>query len=1301
MLGSVTDTLRDVLRVVVGETPVNPSQMDIDDKDGFGPIRSAQQSHSDTRLDFTKTQSVRCVTEVCMAFLAVVPILQSTSGEPTRDRDLVDLMLCAKDRQECFLIVFPTFLDRVRQRTLNLTVSNFDHFLDHIEELLKTYAYARSERAQLLVIQFLDSTLRIWVDNGVVNSGVGIKVRALCKWLSRALSKEKLGSWRVRDSLARFLDRYIARDPWESAWSTSGEDETKQEKHDRLKLQPFFLLPMLGADVDIRVRFRAAVINAHLFSVIRVSNVPPINLYKKISDWYTTDVDEYVLILYNLSRFHPDINMYHSYERMLTRILSLGNIMVISSAVRRGPYWHLLEASLYNPGYSHHIEAILRGVSERMGLATFSVLFEAYASQFAYSLRVGNYDFLKLPAQLLGYSDRKTGARVNFQAFTPTNIVTVDSTPPTDIHGQNLFEAHCKVVDKPVKEGIRDCFGDIIGFQITSSICQDLNIPTDVLEALIRNKTLNDDDPETFTQSLQRSADRIVASVLRKVADQDLSHNGRIFNTLGEWDISGRTVRTFHALVCHRRADDFETHEPNLPFFETAIILRALDWITVRIPITDTKAITYHVLHELFAAIQDSPLVNEQFRLINGMCIWIACHYSDFDNATLLYTLVHGAAALLAQSDLARAAQSMLEWAFGRYLKTMTKDPRFPDILVRVCCLAYDYASKTQDAALAKLGDELLLWFDAQVVELCRIPNLRDQILRTLPAWPHQPSAELLEMCENVDSESLSAVLNDSRISSNKFRLVGRLRDRAVHHDYDETRFSKVDFWRLKECIPPAEHLHDEDIQAFAVLLATQKGNIDGFATESNASSARSIHRRSISRIKDAGDATTPKNAIVIALLTMLDGNAASQVHIAYRTLRLLMSTSEDLHLQKWPSEHRLALEYLQEFPQTPENRLPPDTNKLLTSEAYINAARDFPRWISLIATLLSDTLATIDAFYAQLASILQSDISFAEQILPILVHTLMFANAGASDNTYGVLLSNYFTSILLLDRISIHCVRSVVDIMLHLRNFSPPSKDALAYEKWLDIDFTLLARNAIVCGAYTTALLFLELATEYKGVSATNDPASEQILFDIYSHIDEPDGFYGIQTNDLHRFLIRRFHHEHQWEKAFRFHGAALEAGNANASETGGLLQSFHSFGFDHLAIGTLQGSSFGIGSTVDTSDMSYKLGWRTETWDLPIQTVEQTPGASLYLALRAIYRERDPRAVDVAVRHAFSVEIERLRTLGAENLTEIRDVSRNLMCLGQITQWRESSFQSQLKSKKLGIKELASFTEIDSKFQ
>jgi len=367
--------------------------------------------------------------------------------------------------------------------------------------------------------------------------------------------------------------------------------------------------------------------------------------------------------------------------------------------------------------------------------------------------------------------------------------------------------------------------------------------------------------------------------------------------------------------------------------------------------------------------------------------------------------------------------------------------------------------------------------------------------------------------------------------------------------------------------------------------------------------------------------------------------------------------------------------------------------------------AQDFKAWITTFATLLCDILADHNPFYSRLPPILQTDSDFAEQVTPILVHILLSTSVGddTTNETPRVILSEFLSRILNLPTSDVSSLRAVVNIVLHLRHSQPPQpNDELAYDKWLDLDFMLLSKSAILSGAYTTALLFHELALEYSNPDASSSSSAdaENILFEIYSHIEEPDGFYGIKTRDLHHFLLKRFHHEHQWEKAFKFHGAALEARSQGGVDTEGVLHSLYSFGFDTLALSVQQNVFDASNLGVTSSNMVYHLGWRTETWDLPDQASSSGSGVALYNALRAVSRERDTQAVDTIVRKALIDEMERFRVLGDEDLVGIREVARNVMCLSQVNLLRVD-LQECLKSGMLDPALWSRFAEIDGNFE
>lgn len=948
---------------------------------------------------------------------------------------------------------------------------------------------------------------------------------------------------------------------------------------------------------------------------------------------------------------------------------------------------------MYSASYSNHTEAVLIEVSARLGLKSLSVLFEAYASQLAFSILKARIDFLRLPPHLLGYRDRRQCAEAAFRAFTPTNILTT---------GQKQFEGHCKVIQKSVSDGLRDCFGDIVGIQIVMWFDEHPDGSEDALERCLKQKTQNE---TTFDTLMKDNLDGIVASILRTLGEQDFDKHGPIFLALQSYDSTGRATHTFQALSKYRSLDNFETHTPNLPAFPATSLLRSLTWLLLRVPADPQdiipQATTYHVIHNLLADLHKTPFLNEQLRIINALSLWISIRSIDFEEATILYALVHGATLLLAQSDLARSAQSVLEWAFNYYRKMKIKDLRLPNALIRIASLANDYSLNSHDKLVADMGTELLTWINEQMLLFSKGKTFTSVMLKALSAWPNQPCSELSQLYNSVSAENVSAVLSEPGATSNRFRLVRRLRDHAVSEKYKQTFFAKTDFWWLKEFIPSLDRLQEEDVKAFAELLVLNHGQIVTLGTEQPV--VHSIRHEHITKIVKRRSTEDPaiiaRKSIILGLLMMLQGDSPSHVHTAYTTLRLFMAALPEGIISILSPEYQTELKFLQEYRHPPTTRPTRDFEELTKSESYLTATKDFSQWIGMFTVLLSDILSVEDATFAQLTSILKVDVSFANQLLPILVHRLLQVEIrdgnGVSQVSYRTVLSEYFTSILSYDQANIRCLCSVIDVVLYLRYFFPRPQDALSNNKWLEVDFLLLSRKAILCGLFTTALLFLELASEDALVEAAT---AEQILYEIYTHIDEPDGFYGIKTQNLHQFLIKRFHHEKQWEKAFRFHGAALEANNRRLGEGEGLIQSFHSFGFNHLAIDTMQ--NLHSSTEASSTSMTYRLGWRTETWDLPYHE-EHVAGGPLYSSLRAVYRERDPNVVDGTVRSALSQDLSRLRALGSENVAEIREVARDLMCLSQVAKWRSTVIQGQLESRNVDLGRWTELTHIGEGFE
>ena len=607
------------------------------------------------------------------------------------------------------------------------------------------------------------------------------------------------------------------------------------------------------------------------------------------------------------------------------------------------------------------------------------------------------------------------------------------------------------------------------------------------------------------------------------------------------------------------------------------------------------------------------------------------------------------------------------------------------EALLRIARAAHDYSQGTMEDT-AQLGSQLIEWAEEVATSLVKHRSLSSAVRTALLAWPRDLPQQLQNLVKEPSLRDLQTILSDERISSNKFRMVRQIHALAQAGLYEEDSFSRHDFWRLRQYIPSRDSLNGEELQAFVSLLVSQRGQINGLDRETTPRHTACV-RYLQQRKKDskAEQSLLARKAIISSLFALLGDPSAPQVHLAFTTLRALATvTLGDLAGSNgWPIEHLAELKLLQAYTHQHNVRIVPDLSQLLESDNATRLSEDYPQWVTSFATSLSDVLSAHDPFYGPLALILETDDRFAEQILPILVHIYLYTDTARMDDSSAKardIISVYFSKLLSLSTSSTACRKTIVDIVLHLREWPPPDfRDPLAYDKWLSVDFIVLSQNAVACGAYTTALLFLELATEYANAEQHNSQAKEEVLYQIYSRIDEPDGFYAISTQDVHGLLVKRLHHENQWDKAFQFHGAALQTQNPDSDTANGVLRSLRAFGFDSLAMTALH-SMPGAETLVDRQ-MTYELGWRAGIWDLPQVPSSDDSASSLYLALRAVHRERETRVVNNVVMEQLHQQMDRLKRLGPENLVEIRQVSQTLMCLDEIRRWCQADEQERLR--------------------
>lgn len=192
--------------------------------------------------------------------------------------------------------------------------------------------------------------------------------------------------------------------------------------------------------------------------------------------------------------------------------------------------------------------------------------------------------------------------------------------------------------------------------------------------------------------------------------------------------------------------------------------------------------------------------------------------------------------------------------------------------------------------------------------------------------------------------------------------------------------------------------------------------------------------------------------------------------------------------------------------------------------------------------------------------------------------------------------------------------------------------------------------------------------------------------MYQIYSNVEDPDGFYGIQTRDIRGALSRRLQHEKLSLRAFGLHGAAFEtSGSKDLREDSiiPLMANLHDIGFDRLSSGIYKSTRTNRQQQDDHDPLLLDLAWRTGDWDLPVSDeIAKTSQGSFYSCLRAVHRQRDQSIAKVLVDRAVRSEIGRLGDLGLEQMAQIKQSSTNLVCLREVALWLDAETQTALSS-------------------
>ncbi|PVG01028.1 hypothetical protein CPB86DRAFT_728198 [Serendipita vermifera] len=1187
---------------------------------------------------------------------------------PTEDQ-YIDVLLnhfMSDADGEPFIFVSHAVCTSISRNHLHADPSTATNLLDIIYQKLKTWDLWRNDSMNCLVFRALEVLSPVWLSDASEALAPSVE-KLIRRWAEKRVVGG--GSSRSRIALAGFLSRYIRLDPAYRWWNAEqGDDEMDVDADESTTSNSDTPLQWLGDLMlagDIRVRFVSSILFPETFQ-------------------YAGKAGHDIMFLYS-QRMSPRLPYQVKwFEGMLTRFIALANLMVISSPLRRGVYWHLIEVTLDNPSYTRYLVPLLDGVATRLGLSGAQDLFRAHSAQISVQIINRQADFLQLPPRVLGFRTHKDCADATSAVVLPTTVVYSkgrfrdDTRYHKGVLNDPFFKRYCRAIKKEPVEVLRGCFAPLVAASIVFDQEDSSQSPRSQSSSLrewlleVAQECESSMEPREYIRS---QADNIVASLLCYWGDIDYREDGSIMQGMRRVGKPGfdHVQATFQALNRFRRFDDFPMHAVNIPAASTETVLNSVQWFTNSFFATRGEtglgmAIVYHAIHKLFTAIHSTPLVNEQLRCVHSLSLWLSL-IGMMDEPSIAHTVLVHSLALISQEDLFHSGQSIISWILkrARNAEHLFEIMDLDVIISRIAEVGMAY-SRLDDAKSLELGDELMGWIEEEMKLIFDLPNIREakQKLQTvLILWPRPLSVQISALTEHEAEKQLIEVFRrDSKPTIGRFRAVRHLNS-SSHYAADT--FATSHFWSIKDSITNDSSSIPEDADAFMELIYKSAGGVHAMKNDFF------DHACLATRYRLDQDQSV-KLLISEWLIEQASMVEAPTLAVIYQALRHLC---HPLCNQNGIADHPILM-FFRESSHEPV-RIPVGDISELGEPRLQSLSSDYLQWIRSLTTFLCSIMAEYDIFYAQLPPIVAVHEKFAAGLLPILVHQLLIEDlASRSSNTVRSQISRYFGDVIRSKSCSSMVLQSIVGVIIHLRHFTPPMKDPLGYDKWLEVDYLDLCKISIVCGSYTTALMMLELAHEYprhnEEVSqSVIDQETEDFLYEIYSHIDEPDGFYAIKGRDIGKHLTHKFHHEHKWEKAFQSHVSLYEGSRLDPAASGEsrkhileVVKSLHLFGFDNLAMSLSQGKA-----AAQDPDLLYSLAWRTQQWDLPQIQNSKFPGCSLYGVIRAVHRSRETTTTMELCQVAIQRELQLLAGISAENMVDIRRSIQSLLCLREVKEW------------------------------
>lgn len=1237
-------------------------------------------------------QSTQHIVSVVLRLLGEVPRIVSGNADSQRDERIVSLFFDCP--VEAIISLAPVLLESRSTGTLWISQRDLVDALDRIgSELLTSYNFAKLPAARIAAVNAVAYAVPLLLEELDEQSDLFDKVQKLAIFFADQIGRTKWPApWQVQVACAEFLATCLRLDP-EGRMCQSGSARGPA-------FSPLNALLQVNADADIRVRALGSSIASTAFDSVSSDEAHIAGIYSTFRDGLPSDSSI------------P--------QKILTRALSLCNVAIANSSVRRSSLFHLLEIVLATGMLPVTVQQLFAQVAVRLGFADAPSCYQAFAAQITWGMATNAYDPLQLPWKVLGFSSKRECLEATFAACG--SMLLALQTP----EGRTQFDTLVHLTRRTSQQALQECLPFLtaayLGFAVEAGQRDGpTDLPTICQQALHELSMLGfaeSDNHSELRQMITNADDLIVTTLLSLYHEPGVDIAGSRWSAVQALTQQGAALgEALSALTPATNGSAASLHEPSRPFFPSAVVCTALSALPGLGIEPFRKDVIYNVLRHLFYQIASSRFVNDQLRLCAALRIYLAmCGDAFWTDQLNAHLLIRSIDQLLDQPHL--------------------RDD-FRPILVHAC-----NHSQVAEQSSEALVSCILTWSNALAVELDQKADIGDWLFDAARAvaksssvatsaivllWPVQvTTTELVSVEGLIDVDTLSFALDAcprtalQMASLHRIRAVLRKTNKSHLHAFCRQSAWKL-LQRMADCRTADQDRASGEAQSDVIsdifTIVMSSGEVASFERSGRRGmgNGHQIPCDMFLNTVDTSQISGLYAAAILAIHQLGHSFILEQNYQAFETLRNIAAASQGslvaAHSTKVPAQTRQELDRIRPgiSPLVPSGA-PPQADDLLEPDLRDTAASP-NRWVCNIASLLCDVLfaARRQPIFRPIASFVSNDAEAARALLPILL--LCFTStdieletpspptrSSAKRRTSGkhsqpptqetiresfrAAVAKHFEQVLKTSTSNPACSEIIVESLLAVRSFRPMHEEPDKVCYWYNVDTNLLAQRCIACGMFSAAIFFVEHGSSHQGGSpASGEPAvrtGTNLLHEAYMNIDDPDAFYGITDGDVRELLLKRLHHEGQWLRAFQYHAADFEASSSDGvrrlgSEGRSLRQSLSSLGFNRLFDSVGPRSEAGLSLAVIPS--SY-YGINGASWDLPgavpAATSKDHNLDTVLQALRQLGSEND---ADRALSITIPSQLQALCSTPIESISAMRAIEGELLALSQVKEWRKAS--------------------------